>query len=453
MMIHKYEMNNLKIVVDVNSGSIHIVEDIVYDILDLLVDFTEPELVKKLENKYKGKDIKEALNEINQLKKKGLLFSQDEYEEKIIGRKSDFHIKALCLNIAHDCNIRCEYCFASKGDYHGGRKLMPFEVAKKALDFLIENSGDRKRLEVDFFGGEPLLNFDVVKAAVEYGKSIEGKFDKSIGFTLTTNATLLNEEIMDFLNQNMDNVVLSIDGRKSINDRMRKTINGKGTYDTIMPKIKEFVNRRGNKSHYIRGTYTKNNLDFANDVLALADAGFKEISIEPVIATKDKQYAIKEEDLQTVMDEYERLANSIIEYDKLGKTFRFYHYMMDLDGGPCVYKRVSSCGAGVEYFAVTPDGDLYPCHQFVGREGYLMGNVYDGIENNELVKKFSQNTVYHKPKCTTCWAKFYCSGGCQANADAFNGDLKKPHDLECELQRKRIECAIMLKAYYSTIEK
>ena len=273
----------------------------------------------------------------------------------------------------------------------------------------------------------------------------------TIVFTLTTNATLLNEEIMDYLNENMDNVVLSIDGRKNINDRMRKTVNGKGTYDIIMPKIKEFVGKRGGKSHYIRGTFTKNNIDFGNDVLALSDEGFKEISIEPVIAEREKKYALSEDDLQLVMEEYENLARSIIEYDKQGKKFRFYHYMIDLNGGPCIYKRISACGSGVEYFAVTPDGDLYPCHQFVGREGYLMGNVYEGIKNNELRDKFLENTVYHKYKCQDCWAKFYCSGGCQANADAFNGDLKKPYDLECKLQRKRIECAIMLKAYYSIV--
>lgn len=451
MMIHKYAMNGLKIVVDINSGSVHVVEDIVYDILDFVTDYSETEIVEMLRNKYGEKAIREAYNEIIKLKNEGLLFSQDVYKERVMARRKDANIKALCLNIAHDCNLRCEYCFASTGDYHGGRKLMPLEIAKKSIDFLLENSGNRNRLEIDFFGGEPLLNFDVVKAVVMYGRSIEGKYGKHIGFTLTTNATLLNEEIMDYLNENMDNVVLSIDGRKNINDRMRKTINGKGTYDIIMPKIKEFVNKRGDKSHYIRGTFTKNNLDFGNDVLALADEGFKEISIEPVIAEREKKYALSEDDLPLIMEEYENLARSIIEYDKQGKSFRFYHFMIDLNGGPCIYKRVSACGSGAEYFAVTPDGDLYPCHQFVGREGYLMGNVYEGIKNNELREKFSENTVYHKPKCIDCWAKFYCSGGCQANADAFNGDLKKPYDLECKLQQKRIECAIMLKAYYSII--
>lgn len=450
-MIHKYAMNGLKIVVDINSGSVHAVEDIVYDILDFVTDYSETEIVKMLRNKYDEKAIRQAYSEIIKLKNEGLLFSQDVYKERVMARRKDTNIKALCLNIAHDCNLRCEYCFASTGDYHGGRKLMPLEIAKKSIDFLLENSGNRNRLEIDFFGGEPLLNFDVVKAAVMYGRSIEGKYGKHIGFTLTTNATLLNEEIMNYLNENMDNVVLSIDGRKNINDRMRKTINGKGTYDIIMPKIKEFVNKRGDKSHYIRGTFTKNNIDFGNDVLALADEGFKEISIEPVIAEREKKYALSEDDLPLIMEEYENLARSIIEYDKQGKGFRFYHFMIDLNGGPCIYKRVSACGSGAEYFAVTPDGDLYPCHQFVGREGYLMGNVYEGIKNNELREKFSENTVYHKPKCADCWAKFYCSGGCQANADAFNGDLKKPYDLECKLQQKRIECAIMLKAYYSII--
>lgn len=451
-MIHKFKMNGLNIVLDVNSGLVHVVDDIVYDILDLFIDPTVNGLVNILQNKYCEEEFKEALEEIMKLKDEGLIFSADTYKDMVLSRKKDFHIKALCLNIAHDCNLRCGYCFASTGDYHGGRKLMPLEVAKKAIDFLIQNSGNRKRLEVDFFGGEPLLNFDVVKATVEYGRSIEKEYGKHIGFTLTTNATLLDDNIMDYLNENMDNVVLSIDGRKNVNDNMRKTINEKGTYDIILPKIKRFLEKRGEKSHYIRGTFTAHNLDFVNDVLSFADEGFKEISIEPVIAPSDREYAIKEEHLDTIMKEYEKLADKIIEYEKSGKPFRFYHYMIELDGGPCVYKRVSSCGSGVEYFAVTPDGDLYPCHQFVGREGYLMGNVFEGIKNSDIQKKFSENTVYHKAKCNECWAKFYCSGGCQANADAFCGDLKVPYELECKMQRKRIECAIMLKAYYATLE-
>ncbi|MGI5998029.1 MAG: thioether cross-link-forming SCIFF peptide maturase [Lutispora sp.] len=451
-MIHKYKMNGMNIVLDVNSGAVHIVEDIVYDILDVLLEPSNTELAQKLENKY-GKDkFEEALQEIMELKDEGLLFSEDTYKDAVLSKKNDFQIKAICLNIAHDCNIRCGYCFASTGDYHGGRKLMPLDVAKRAIDFLLENSGSRKRLEVDFFGGEPMMNFDVVKSTIEYGREQARQHNKSIGFTMTTNATLLDDESIEYLNENMDNVVLSIDGRKYINDNMRKTINNKGTYDIILSKIKKFVEKRGDKSHYIRGTFTAYNLDFANDVLALADEGFKEISIEPVVASPEMDYALKEEHLDRIKEEYEKLAKKMIEYDKSGKPFKFYHYLIDLDGGPCVYKKVSSCGAGHEYFAVTPDGDLYPCHQFVGRDGYIMGNVFSGIENRELQKNFSSNSVYHKEKCGECWAKFYCSGGCQANADAFNKDLKVPYELECKMQRKRIECAIMLKAHYSTID-
>lgn len=451
-MIHKYKMNGMNIVLDVNSGAVHIVEDIVYDILDVFINPSDMELINKLKDRYGKEKYAEASEEIMKLKNEGLLFSEDTYRDAVLSKKNDCQVKAICLNIAHDCNIRCGYCFASKGDYHGGRKLMPFEIAKKAIDFLLENSGNRKRLEVDFFGGEPMMNFDVVKSTIQYGREKAKEYNKTIGFTMTTNATLLDDESIEYLNENMDNVVLSIDGRKNINDNMRKTINNKGTYDIILPKIKRFVEKRGDKSHYIRGTFTAYNLDFTNDVLAFADEGFKEISIEPVVASPDMDYALKEEHLDRIMKEYEKLAEKMIEYDKAGKPFKFYHYMIDLDGGPCVYKKVSSCGAGYEYFAVTPDGDLYPCHQFVGREGYKMGNVFTGVENKTLQKEFSNNSVYHKEKCSECWAKFYCSGGCQANAEAFNKDLKVPYDLECKMQRKRIECAIMLKAHYSIID-
>ena len=452
VMIHKFKMNGLNIVLDVNSGLVHVVDDIIYDILDLLLEPTDHELVDILQDKYGKEEYKEALAEIMKLKDEGLIFSADTYKDMVLARKNAMQVKAICLNIAHDCNIRCSYCFASTGDYHGGRKLMPIDIAKKAIDFLIVNSGNRKKLEVDFFGGEPMLNFEVVKSTIEYAREKAKQYHKQIGFTMTTNGTLLDEASMEYLNENMDNVVLSIDGRKSINDNMRKAINGKGTYDIILPKIKRFLEKRGEKSHYVRGTFTAHNLDFVNDVLALADEGFKEISIEPVIASSDMEYALKEEHLYAIMKEYEKLAEKIIEYDKMGKTFRFYHYLMDLDGGPCVYKKISSCGAGYEYFAITPDGDLYPCHQFVGREGYRIGSVNAGIENRELQEKFSSNSVYHKVKCNECWAKFYCSGGCQANAGAFCGDLKVPYELECKMQRKRIECAIMLKAYYATLE-
>ncbi|HYF82049.1 MAG TPA: thioether cross-link-forming SCIFF peptide maturase [Clostridia bacterium] len=447
-MLHKYEQNSLKIVIDVNSGTVHVVDQLTWDILDHYTDSVE-DIIEKLNDKYSETSIREAWGEIGQLEKQGLLHSEDTYMDKVQNEKRETHTKALCLNIAHDCNIRCGYCFASTGDYHGGRKLMPFTVASKAIDFLLSTSGARKRLEVDFFGGEPLMNFDVVKETVLYAREREKEYGKRIGFTITTNGTLLDKDIEEFINGNMDNIVLSIDGRKRVNDRMRKFVDGSGTYESIMPKMKSFVASRGDKSYYIRGTFTANNLDFCSDVLHLADEGFKEISIEPVVAEKEKGYALREEHLPVIYQEYDKLASKYIEYNESGKGFRYYHFLMDLDGGPCIYKRVSSCGSGVEYFAVTPDGELYPCHQFVGRQEYLMGDVWKGVTNGELQKEFSENTVYHKEKCRECWARFYCSGGCQANAAAFNNDLKSPYDLECKLQKKRIECAIMIKAYES----
>lgn len=445
-MLHRYEQNGLKIVVDVNSGTVHVVDQLTWDILDHCPDSVD-NIIAKLKGKHEECSIRGAWNEISGLEKQGLLNSDDSYMDKVLNEKRETHTKALCLNIAHDCNIRCGYCFASTGDYHGGRKLMPFSVAKKAIDFLLSTSGSRKRLEVDFFGGEPLMNFGVIKETVLYAREREKEYGKRIGFTITTNGTLLNKEIEEFINENMDNIVLSIDGRKQVNDRMRKFVDGSGTYDNIMPKLKSFVDSRGDKSYYIRGTFTANNLDFSSDVLHLAEEGFKEISIEPVVAEKEKGYALREEHMPRIYQEYEKLASKYIEYNENGKGFRYYHFLMDLDGGPCIYKRVSSCGSGVEYFAVTPDGELYPCHQFVGRQEYLMGDVWKGVTNKELMKEFSENTVYHKDKCRECWARFYCSGGCQANAAAFNNDLKAPYDLECQLQKKRIECAIMIKAY------
>lgn len=445
-MLHKYELNGLKIVIDVNSGSVHVFDEIAYDVVDF-IGKTKEAAVDALKGSYSKEEIEEAYTELQQLEQQGQLNAVDTYRDKILNEEKEVYTKALCLNIAHDCNIRCGYCFASTGDYHGGRKLMPLEVAKGAIDFLLETSGSRKRLELDFFGGEPLMNFDVIKEAVKYGRERQKEFNKRIGFTITTNGTLLNEEAAEFFNENMDNVVISIDGRKTVNDKMRRFPDGRGTFDEILPKIKDFVDSRGDKSYYIRGTFTANNLDFSEDVIFLADQGFKEISIEPVVAEESRAYALKEEHLPFIYEQYEKLSEKYLQYQEEGKGFRYYHFLMDLDGGPCVYKRVSSCGSGVEYFAVTPDGELYPCHQFVGREEYLMGNIKDGVTNKQLQKEFDKNTVYHKEKCTDCWAKFYCSGGCQANAAAFNNDLKVPYDLECKLQKKRIECAIMLKAY------
>jgi uncharacterized protein len=445
-LLHKYELNGLKIVIDVNSGCVHIFDKIAYEVVDFIGESVEA-AVNSLKESYTKEEIEEAYTELKQLEQQGQLNSKDTYRDRILNEEKEVFTKALCLNIAHDCNIRCGYCFASTGDYHGGRKLMSLEVAKGAIDFLLETSGSRKRLEVDFFGGEPLMNFDVIKETVKYGREKEVQYNKRIGFTITTNGTLLNEEAAEFFNENMDNVVVSIDGRKTVNDKMRKFTDGRGTFDEILPKIKDFVNARGDKSYYIRGTFTANNLDFSEDVIFLADQGFKEISIEPVVAEESKAYALKEEHLPFIYEQYEKLSEKYIQYQDQGKGFRYYHFLMDLDGGPCVYKRVSSCGSGVEYFAVTPDGELYPCHQFVGQEEYLMGNIKDGVTNKQLQREFDKNTVYHKEKCTDCWAKFYCSGGCQANAASFNGDLKKPYDLECKLQQKRIECAIMLKAH------
>lgn len=445
-MLHKYEQNGLKIVLDVNSGTVHVVDQLTWDILDYYPEDVE-KVIEMLKDKHRECSIREAWSEIRELEGQGLLYSDDAYMDRVLKTKRDIHTKALCLNVAHDCNMRCGYCFAHTGDYHEGRKLMPFEVASRAVEFLLESSGDRKRLEVDFFGGEPLMNFDVVKETVLFAREKEKEYSKRIGFTITTNGTLLDKEATEFINENMDNIVLSIDGRKQINDSMRKFTDGSGTYDDIMPKLKNLVASRGNKSYYIRGTFTANNLDFCSDVMHLANEGFKEISIEPVAAEKGKAYAIREEHLPRIYREYDKLADKYIEYYKRGKGFRYYHFLMDLDGGPCVYKRVSSCGSGVEYFAVTPDGDLFPCHQFVGRKEYLMGNVWKGVTNKKLQREFSENTVYHKEKCRNCWAKFYCSGGCQANAAAFNNKLKEPYELECKLQKKRIECAIMIKAY------
>ncbi|MDF2520859.1 MAG: Radical domain protein [Clostridia bacterium] len=445
-MLHKYELNGLKIVIDVNSGSVHVFDEIAYDVVDFIEQPVE-NAVSSLRGKHTEEEITEAYKELKELEKNGQLNSLDTYRDRVLNEKKEIHTKALCLNIAHDCNIRCGYCFASTGDYHGGRKLMSLDVAKEAIDFLLATSGSRKKLEVDFFGGEPLMNLDVVKETVKYGRERQKEYNKRIGFTITTNGTLLDDEAAEFLNENMDNVVVSIDGRKSVNDKMRKFPDGKGTFDEILPKVKNFVDKRGDKSYYIRGTFTANNLDFSEDVTFLADQGFKEISIEPVVAETNKIYALKEEHLPFIYEQYEKLTQKYLEYQEQGKGYRYYHFLMDLDGGPCVYKRVSACGAGVEYFAVTPDGELYPCHQFVGREEYLIGNIKDGVLNKELQKEFDKNTVYNKEKCDGCWAKFYCSGGCQANAAAFNNDLKVPYDLECKLQQKRIECAIMLKAY------
>lgn len=447
-VIHQYKHNGYNIVMDVNSGSVHVVDELVYDVIALLDQGkTESGVTEALRERYPAEQLEEALFECRELKEAGVLFTEDVYENAIIDYKArKTVVKALCLHIAHDCNLACRYCFAEEGEYHGRRALMSFEVGKKALDFLIQNSGSRRNLEVDFFGGEPLMNWQVVKDLVAYGREQEKLHDKNFRFTLTTNGVLLNDEIMEFCNREMANVVLSIDGRKEVHDFMRPFRSGKGSYDLILPKFKRFAESRGQQKYYVRGTFTHHNLDFSNDVLHLADEGFEQISVEPVVADPKEDYALQEADLPKIFEEYDRLAAEMVKREKEGRGFTFFHFMIDLSGGPCVYKRLSGCGSGTEYLAVTPWGDLYPCHQFVGIEKYLMGNVDEGITRPDIVDEFKCCNVYTKEKCRKCFARFYCSGGCSANSYNAHGTIQDAYDLGCELQRKRVECAIMIKA-------
>lgn len=446
-MIHQYKSNGYNIVMDINSGAVHVVDDVVYDVVADYESCSRDELIDKLSGIYALSDIQEAVSEVERLKEAGELFAEDEYQDYVIDfKKRQTVVKALCLHIAHDCNLACRYCFAEEGEYHGRRALMSFEVGKKALDFLIANSGSRRNLEVDFFGGEPLMNWEVVKQLVEYGRSQEKEHNKNFRFTLTTNGVLLNDEIMEFCNREMSNVVLSLDGRREVNDRMRPFRSGKGSYDLIVPKFQKFAQSRGTKDYYVRGTFTRNNLDFSRDVLHFADLGFDKMSIEPVVASPDEPYAIREEDLPQILEEYDRLAREYIERQKEGRGFTFFHFMIDLDQGPCVAKRLSGCGSGTEYLAVTPWGDFYPCHQFVGQEGFLLGNVEEGITNTAVRDEFKMCNVYAKEKCRNCFARFYCSGGCAANSYNFHGSITDAYDIGCEMQKKRIECAIMIKA-------
>lgn len=473
-MVHQYRNNGYNIVLDVCSGSVHVVDDVVYDVLssycktyenaceagrdsscaddgkscpkDISVSARE-ELIAECSETYPREDVLEALEEIEELKADGLLFAEDEYKDYIIDfKKRKTVVKALCLHIAHDCNLGCRYCFAEEGEYHGRKALMSLEVGKKALDFLVANSGSRRNLEVDFFGGEPTMNWDVVKELVHYGRSLEKQYDKNFRFTLTTNGILLDDEMMAFANKEMANVVLSIDGRKEVNDYMRPTRNGKSSYDIILPKFKKFAELRGQTNYYVRGTFTHHNLDFSEDVLHLADLGFQQISVEPVVAGPEEEYAIREEDLEQLKQEYDALAAEMVRRHRAGKDFNFFHFMIDLNQGPCVAKRLSGCGSGTEYLAVTPWGDLYPCHQFVGEEDYLMGNVFDGIVRTDVRDEFKLCNVYAKDKCRDCFARFYCSGGCAANAYKFHGRINDTYEVGCELERKRVECAIMIKA-------
>ncbi len=449
-MVHQYKNNGYNIVLDVNSGLVHVVDDIVYDVIPLFEEKSLEEITEALKGTYNACDIREAYGEIAELKEQGVLFTEDIYEKYIDHfKKRETVVKALCLHIAHDCNLACRYCFADEGEYHGRRALMSFEVGKKALDFLVKNSGSRKNLEVDFFGGEPLMNFQVVKDLVAYGRSLEEANNKKFRFTLTTNGMLLNDDIMEFANKEMANVVLSVDGRKEVHDYMRPVRGSKGTvgsYDIIMPKFKKLADSRNQMNYYVRGTFTHNNLDFSRDVLHLADLGFEQISVEPVVAKETESYAIKEEDLPQIFEEYDKLAAELVKRKKAGKGFNFFHFMIDLNGGPCVYKRLSGCGSGCEYLAVTPWGDFYPCHQFVGEEKFLMGNVDEGITRPEISDAFRDCNVYSKDKCKNCFAKFFCSGGCAANSYNFHGHINDAYDIGCEMQRKRVECAIMIKA-------
>lgn len=459
-MIHQYKNNGYSIILDVNSGSVHVADPVMYDVVEVLSgvveDMASPRALlgeeketvnAALASVYPQEELTEALEEVQELIDRGQLFAKDIYRDFVVEFKErKTVVKALCLHIAHDCNLACRYCFAEEGEYHGRRALMSVEVGKKALDFLIANSGGRRNLEVDFFGGEPLMNWDVVKQLVAYGREQEKLHDKHFRFTLTTNGVLLNDEIMEFCNREMGNVVLSLDGRKSVNDRMRPFRSGKGSYDLIVPKFQKFAESRNQTNYYVRGTFTHDNLDFAEDVLHFADLGFKQMSVEPVVASQEEDYAIREEDLPVILEQYDRLAAEYVKRHKEGRGFNFFHFMLDLTAGPCVAKRLSGCGSGTEYLAVTPWGDLYPCHQFVGQEDFLLGNVDTGVTNTAVRDEFKLCNVYAKEKCRDCFARFYCSGGCAANAYNFHGKITEAYDIGCAMQKKRIECAIMIKA-------
>lgn len=446
-MIHKFRQNGVNIIMDVNSGAIHVVDDIVYDLVDFYEEMPESKLKDKFSDKFSENQLIEAMEEISSLKEAQMLFTVDDYEEilPVMDRRNPV-VKALCLHVAHDCNLKCEYCFAEEGEYHGKREIMSLEVGKAALDFIIKNSGSRRNLEVDFFGGEPLMNFEVVKELVYYGRELEKNCDKKFRFTITTNGVLLDDEKISFINEHMHNLVLSMDGRKEVHDRVRPRAGGQGSYDLVVPKFQKAAESRNQADYFLRGTFTRYNLDFYKDVMHIADLGFKQISVEPVVASSDMPYALQEEDLPIIFQEYEKLAKEIYERRGTEKDFSFFHFNIDLSGGPCVMKRLAGCGSGTEYLAVTPSGDLYPCHQFVGIEEFKMGTVYDGVQNTELREEFSKCNVYAKTDCKNCWAKFYCSGGCSANAYHFSGSIMKPYTIGCELQKKRVECAIMIKA-------
>ncbi len=453
-MIHCYKLGGLNIVIDVYSGAVHVVDEVAYDIIEMYESKTRAEIVDEILTKYADnadvtkEEVEECIDAVEELKAAGQLFAEDKFSP-IAGdlkQKTAGVVKALCLHVAHTCNLNCAYCFASQGKYHGDKDVMSLEVGKRALDFLIENSGTRTNLEVDFFGGEPLMNFDVVKELVAYARVREKEAGKNFRFTLTTNGVLVDDDVIDFANREMSNVVLSLDGRREVHDRFRVDFAGQGSWDKIVPKFQKFVEARGNKNYYMRGTFTHANPDFLEDIKEMLSLGFTELSMEPVVCADTDPSALTEEDLPVVLEQYEKLAELMLDRHRAGKPFTFYHYMIDLKGGPCIYKRVSGCGSGTEYMAVTPWGDLYPCHQFVGEEQFKLGGIWTGVTNKEVLNDFASCNVYSKPECSDCWAKLYCSGGCAANAYHATGSVKGVYEYGCKLFRKRMECAIMLEA-------
>ena len=459
-MIHSYKLNGMNIVLDVYSGSVHVVDDAAFDIINMYENTPREEIVGAVLEKYAGNDevneseINACIDEIEALTNAGKLFTPDTFESKAgaLKERSAGIVKALCLHVAHTCNLNCAYCFASQGKYHGERAVMSFDVGKRALDFLVENSGSRRNLEVDFFGGEPLMNFGVVKELVAYARSIEKEAGKNFRFTLTTNGVLIDDDVIDFANREMSNVVLSLDGRKEVHDRWRVDYNGNGSWEKIVPKFQKLVKARGGKNYYMRGTFTHLNPDFVADIEEMLRLGFDQLSMEPVVCAPGDENALTEEDLPVVLDQYEKLASLMLEREKEGRPFTFYHYMIDLKGGPCIYKRISGCGSGTEYMAVTPWGDLYPCHQFVGEEKIRLGDVFSGVTNKAVQDEFAACNVYTRPQCADCWAKLYCSGGCAANAYHATGSVNGIYEYGCELFRKRMECAIMIEAAKTVLE-
>lgn len=450
-MIHCYKLGGLNIVLDVYSGSVHLVDEVAYDIIEMYEHHSRQEITAKIIEKYSKitpNEVNECCDDIESLKSAGKLFTEDTFKPMAgdLKKKSAGVIKALCLHVAHTCNLNCSYCFASQGKYHGDRAIMSLEVGKRALDFLIENSQGRTNLEVDFFGGEPLMNFDMIKELVAYARKREKEAHKNFRFTLTTNGVLVDDDVIDFANRGMSNVVLSLDGRKEVHDRFRVDYNGNGSWEKIVPKFQRFVEKRGNKNYYMRGTFTHANPDFLNDIKEMLRLGFTELSMEPVVCAGDDPSALTAEDLPIVLKQYEELAELMLNRHREGKPFTFYHYMLDLKNGPCIYKRISGCGSGTEYMAVTPWGDLYPCHQFVGEEKFKLGNIWTGVDNIAVQNEFASCNVYTRPECSDCWAKLYCSGGCAANAYHATGSVNGVYSYGCELFRKRMECAIMLEA-------